>query len=162
MKTIFTIIALLIFSIGFCQVGELTGEITDSNNIGFPGLTIKLLKDGNLISETQTDFDGKYSFKNVTNGIYSIRISALGMREEKVENVLLEDKIKVINLTYPKPCVDKTKKVCPKGHKSNIIPIVYGLPTKKTIEKAEKKKIKLGGCAQYCEKWHCVEHDLDF
>lgn len=162
MKTIFTIIALLTFSIGFSQSGELIGHITDSSNIGFPGLTIKLLKDGNPISETQTDFDGKYSFKNLTHGIYSIRISVLGMREETVENVVLENKIKVINSTYPKPCADNSKKVCPKGHKSSIIPIVYGLPTKKTMEKAEKKKVKLGGCTPYCEKWHCVEHNLDF
>lgn len=162
MKTIFTIIAFLTLSIGFSQSGELTGRISENINIGFPGLTVKLIKDRKVISETQTDFDGKYSFKNIPNGIYSIRISGFGMREETVENILLGNQKNVLSFIYPKPCVTG-KKVCPKGHKKNIIPIVYGYPSKKITKKEQKGKIKLGGCNPFvCEKWHCVEHDLDF
>jgi hypothetical protein len=163
MKTIFTIIAFLTLSIGFSQSGELTGKITENSNIGFPGLTVKLTNKGRVISETQTDFDGKYSFKNIPSGIYLIRISGTGMREETVENILIENQIHILSFRYPKPCVAANKKVCPNGHKNNIIPIVYGFPSKKTMKKWQKGKIKLGGCNPFvCEKWHCVEHDLDF
>lgn len=161
MKTIFTIIFFLTLSLGFSQNRELTGHITENSRTGFPGLTIELLKDGNPISETQTDFDGKYSFKNIPDGIYSISISGSGMRKETIENIVVENQTKIVDSTYPKPCVS-SKKVCPKGHRNNIIPIAYGLPTKKTMKKADHKKVKLGGCTPYCEKWHCVAHDLDF
>ena len=40
----------------------------------------------------------------------------------------------------------KPKKICPFGHRDEIIPIVYGLPTQRTFERAEKGRCKLGGC----------------
>lgn len=36
--------------------------------------------------------------------------------------------------------------ICPNCKSNNIIPIVYGYPTLKTWEEAEKGKLKLGGC----------------
>lgn len=161
MKTIFTIIAFFTLSFAFSQNGELTGNITEDGQFGFPGLAVELIKDGNSVDKVRTDFDGKYSFKNVPIGIYSIRVSDSGLREETVENVTVEAKVKILNFTYPKLCVS-TKKICPKGHRNNIIPIAYGLPSKKMIKKAENKKVKLGGCTPYCEKWHCIKHNLDF
>lgn len=162
MKIIFTIIAFLTLSIGFSQSGELNGKITENSNIGFPGLTVKLTKKRKIISVTQTDFDGKFSFKNIPSGIYSVRISGLGKKEETVENIAINNQITVISYRYPKPCVT-SKKVCPKGHKNNIIPIVYGFPSKKTMKKYRNGKIKLGGSNPFvCEKWYCAKHDLDF
>jgi hypothetical protein len=161
MKPIFTLIAFFTLFIGFSQNGELSGHITENIGTGFPGLTIELIQNGKSIKTTQTDFEGKYSFENIPYGIYSIKVNSLGMREETVENIVVEIQQKTMDFTYPKPCVG-TKKVCPKGHKDKIIPIAYGLPTKQTMKKAENGKVKLGGCTSYCEKWHCVEHDLDF
>lgn len=161
MKTIFTIIAFFILHFGFSQNGELKGRITEGSGTGFPGLTVKLINIEKSILETQTDFDGKYSFKDIPFGNYSIVISSIGMREETVENIKIEIPQKVSDFIYPKPCVG-SKKICPKGHRNKIIPITYGLPSKKTIKRAQNKKLKLGGCTLYCEKWHCLEHDLDF
>ena len=161
MKTIFTTIAFFTLLIGFSQNGELSGHVTEKFGTEFPGLTVELMQDGKSIKATQTDFDGKYSFKNIPYGIYSIKVNGLGMREETIENVAMEGKEKILDFTYPKPCV-ANKKVCPKVHKDKIIPIAYGFPTKQTVKKAENGKVKLGGCTPYCEKWHCVEHDLDF
>jgi len=161
MKTIFTIITFLTLSIGFSQTGELRGHITEGINVGFPGLFVEIIKDGKSIKGTQTDFDGKYSFKEIPFGIYSIKISGSGMREETAENISVDTQQKVYDFTYPKPCI-ANKKICPKNHNDKIIPITYGLPTKKTMKKAENGKVKLGGCTPYCEKWHCVEHNIDF
>ena len=162
MKTIFTIIAFFTLSFGFSQNGELSGSITEKNiKTGFPGLTVELINNGKVLFETQTDFDGKYNFKNIPLGKYSMNISGAGMRKEAVENIEIKTQHIIINYIYPNLCV-ANKKVCPKGHNDNIIPIIYGLPTKKLIKKAENKKVILGGCARSCEKWHCVEHNLDF
>lgn len=161
MKTIFTIIAFFTLFIGFSQNGELSGHITENIGTGFPGLTVELILDGKSIKVTQTAFDGKYNFKNIPYGMYTMKISAVNMQEEIIENVIVENQQMVLDLNYPKPCLSN-KKVCPKGHSDKIIPIVYGLPTKKTMKKAENGKVKLGGCTPYCEKWHCVEHNLDF
>ena len=162
MKTIFTIIAFFTLSFGFSQNGELTGSITERNlRTGFPGLTVELINNRKVLFETQTDFDGKYSFKNIPSGTYSLEISGAGMKKETVENIEINTQHIIINYIYPNLCVTN-KKVCPKGHNDNIIPIVYGIPTKRMIKKAENKKVILGGCALHCEKWHCVVHDLDF
>jgi hypothetical protein len=162
MKSIFTIIIFFTLSFGFSQNGELSGIITERNiEKGFPGLTVELINNGKVIFETQTDFDGKYNFKNIPLGTYSMEISGAGMRKEAVENIEIKTQHIIINYVYPNLCV-ANKKICPKGHSDNIIPIVYGLPTKKLIKKAENKKVILGGCALSYEKWHCVEHNLDF
>lgn len=162
MMTIFiTIITFLTFSIGFSQIGELNGRIIEHDEIGFPGLAVELIKDGKSFYQTQTDFNGNYNFKNISFGTYLIKISYVGMKEETFENIIINTQNTSLDFTYPKPCLSN-KKNCPKGHTNKIIPIVYGLPTKKTIKKAENKKVKLGGCTPYCEKWHCTEHNLDF
>lgn len=161
MKTVTIIIAFFSLSVGFCQNGELTGRVTDDYEMAYPGLLVKLIKDGSVLDQTQTDFYGNYQFKNLPFGTYAIILSYVSLREDTYENIILDKELNTIHLTYPKPCVS-TKKVCPKGHTKNIIPIVYGLPSSKMMKEAENKKIKLGGCNPYCEKWHCTEHNLDF
>lgn len=161
MKTVFMIIALMVLSTGYAQNGALRGRIVEFGETGFPGLTVELARDGNLLYHTQTDLDGGYSFKDIPLGTYSIKLSYVGMREETVENITVKGPDEVADFTYPKPCTNN-KKICPKGHKANIIPIVYGLPNKRMMKKAQNNKAKLGGCTPYCEKWHCTAHDLDF
>ena len=58
------------------------------------------------------------------------------MREETIENILINTDQKKSDFIYPKPCIEN-KKVCPKGHRNKIIPIVYGFPSKKKMKKAE-------------------------
>ena len=84
------------------------------------------------------------------------------MPEEIIENVAIESQQKVLDVTYPKPCISN-KKICPKGHSNKIIPIAYGFPSNRMMEKAKKGKIRLGGCEpSSCKKWYCKEHQLEF
>jgi hypothetical protein len=53
------------------------------------------------------------------------------------------DKIEEMNLFYP-DSIGKSKKICPRGHTDNLIPIVYGLPGKKLMTKSQKGKVRLG------------------
>jgi hypothetical protein len=55
---------------------------------------------------------------------------------------------------------------CPQCKKSNSIPIVYGKPTRETIEKAKRNEVKLGGCMlvddspnRYCQ--NCQQSWID-
>ena len=52
----------------------------------------------------------------------------------------------------------KVKIICPKCGKVGV-PIVYGKPGRKTMEKAEEKKVYLGGCVVRKDvpnpKYHC-------
>ncbi|MFT6147889.1 MAG: hypothetical protein ACJAUH_000568 [Saprospiraceae bacterium] len=58
---------------------SIQGIITDVEN-GEPLMfvTIALKKDGQLITGTQSDFDGKFSFCNLPTGIYQLEFSYIG------------------------------------------------------------------------------------
>lgn len=57
------------------------------------------------------------------------------------------------------------KLLCPvcKDHK-NVISIVYGKPTKSTIEKAERGECRLGGCivGPNSPKYYCKKDEKEF
>jgi hypothetical protein len=53
-------------------------------------------------------------------------------------------------------CPTKTK--CPKcGNKKDVIPIIFGFPMQKTMDKAERGEVKLGGCCigNNDPQWYC-------
>jgi len=59
----------------------------------------------------------------------------------------------------------KEKIFCPKcGSQKDVIPIVFGYPTLKTINKAERKEVKLGGCCitDNDPQWHCKKCGKEF
>jgi predicted RNA-binding Zn-ribbon protein involved in translation (DUF1610 family) len=53
----------------------------------------------------------------------------------------------------------KTKNVCPKCGSSNVIPIIYGLPSYEAFLESKEGKIKLGGCIVSDDNpnWHCKD-----
>lgn len=162
-KRILCLLTFLFVNILFSQVGSLEGKILDrENNQGFPGVILILKDSENKTFGTQTDIEGKYKFENLSAGVYTLKISSIGIRDKIIENFVIEPKPKEFNQIFPEPCAEVSK-ICPKNHSDKIIPIVYGLPSKKMQTKSKKGKIKLGGCdPSYCEKWYCKTHDLNF
>ncbi len=60
---------------------------------------------------------------------------------------------------------DSVAKICPVGnHSKHIVPVLYGLPGEKLRRKADKGKVKLGGCLiSGCDpQWYCKIHDKTF
>lgn len=57
--------SLFFITIGsFSQTGGIQGRIVDEDKITpFPGLNIALMKDSKVMLETQTDYDGRYTFR---------------------------------------------------------------------------------------------------
>ncbi len=52
---------------------------------------------------------------------------------------------------------------CLNGHTDHIIPIIYGMPTEKTMEKAVQGKVHLGGCIieEGGPKYYCTLHNKE-
>jgi len=58
---------------------------------------------------------------------------------------------------------DPDKPTCPKGHHTDsIIPIIYGLPTAETFERADSGFVAIGGCELADENWWCKIHKVGF
>ena len=76
MKTQFFYVLMLLSSFSiFAQNGNLTGSISDENGLPLPGANI-------LVNETEyyatTDFDGKFTLLNISEGNYKVEISYVG------------------------------------------------------------------------------------
>lgn len=159
------ILFLLVFFPIYSQSGDFRGHITDRDDekSGFPGAIITLSKDNKAIYYAQSDFYGNFTIKNVIYDEYEFKISTIGYPELIIKQFLFRTNDRIFQFVYPNPCVPSIKK-CPENHTDNIIPIVYGLPNKKMIRKAERKKIFLGGCLiTGCDpEWYCPKHKLTF
>jgi len=162
-KSTFGILFFLFANIIFSQTGTLEGKIFDRKiDIGFPNVIIVLKDNENKSYGAETDSNGYYKIEDLKPGSYLLKISYPGIRDKVIENFVIEEKLKEFNLIFPEPCEEKNK-VCPKNHTDNIIPIVYGFPNKRMMNKSKKGKIKLGGCdPSFCEKWYCKTHNLNF
>lgn len=164
MKGILNLLFLFASVLIYAQNGKLSGKIVSAvDNFPTPGVTIKFLIDEKVEFITGTDIDGNYSIEKIPFGTYYITFNSLGNKEKIVVNFKIEEETKIFNFLYPDICI-ASEKVCPKGHDDKLIPIVYGLPGKKLLKKAEKGKVKLGGCVvSDCNpKWFCKTHDLEF
>ncbi|MFC2165395.1 hypothetical protein ACFLT2_10430 [Acidobacteriota bacterium] len=53
---------------------------------------------------------------------------------------------------------------CPKCRSSNIISILYGMPTSEAAEERDKGLLKLGGCVVSDDdpQWHCKDCGYEF
>ncbi len=166
MRTLATIALTFILTSSFCQRGGLKGHVTDRvDKSGFAGLKIFVLDNNSTVTGTITNQTGDFEIDNIKPGTYRIKLQLLGYRESYLQTpiTISADKIEQMNLIYPDSC-GKSKKICPRGHTDNLIPIVYGLPGKKLMTKSEKGKVRLGGCiVTDCDPaWYCKKHEIEF
>ena len=81
---------LLYSSVGFAQIGAgtLKGTITDfDNGEPLPFASIVLFLNGNQVSGTNTDFDGKYTIKPISPGSYDVLVSFVGYQPNRITGV---------------------------------------------------------------------------
>ncbi len=78
---------LLMGTVAMAQT-SLTGQITDGET-GEPIIfgNVAIYKGGNLITGTETDFDGNYSFSNIDPGTYDVEVTYVGYQSQKVTEV---------------------------------------------------------------------------
>ena len=81
---------LLLTSIGLAQVGSgtLKGTVTDFElKDPLPFASVVVFLNGNQVSGTNTDFDGKYTIKPISPGTYDVLISFVGYQAKKITGV---------------------------------------------------------------------------
>jgi hypothetical protein len=162
MKKILGYLFLFVSSAAFSQNAKFNGNIVFfDDGLPTPGLSLKLVREDQIIKVNYTDIDGNYEFKDIPFGHYQLEMTMIGFRS-KVENIAITASEQTQNFSYPDPCPIAVK-WCPKGHDDQVIPIVYGFPNRKLIKKSARGTVKLGGCnPSLCEEWHCKIHNLDF
>lgn len=69
------------------------GTITDQSGAVIPGAEIKFYKNGekNFV-KIESDFEGGYAFKDVSNGTYILEIKAAGMKKYKLINLKIQNR----------------------------------------------------------------------
>jgi Ca-activated chloride channel homolog len=99
---ILAIILLSPFNVMLAQNGTSTlkGKITDnSTGEALPFVNVILLKTGKQVATTSSDVDGKYNFKKMNSGTFSIKVSSIGYQPTTLKNIVLTaNKIKFLNI----------------------------------------------------------------
>ena len=135
----------------FGQGGQIVGHVTMTDTLLGPPtyLTVRLELDSVELTGTVPDSNGDFKVGKIPNGTYSLVIRQVGNRDARIDRLIIAGNT-LINLSvfYPPPCTFTTDKKpkCIGGHTDKIIPTVYGLPRKRTLEKAAKGKVHLAGC----------------
>ena len=143
---------------GFSQTGTIKGRIHDNvENQALPFANVFLV-DKNI--GASSDINGYFIIDNIPIGTYDFQIRYVGYPDSVIQNLIVtKDTIINLNINYPPPCqYNKNETNCPICHKHDkVIPILYGLPSKKLMRQANKGKAFLGGCViSYCEpNWYC-------
>ena len=155
----------------FCQPQQINGNITYGDSFGddYRGLFILLNHGDSVIQAARPDSTGEFVFKNVNRGFYNVVIKQIGRKDFIADSLLIvADKPVHLAMIYPPPCMlvylKGHKPICPRDHSDKIIPIVYGFPRNKTMEKAKKGLVRLGGClVSDCDpRYYCTIHKIEF
>ena len=91
---------LTLISIGVCAQNSITGVVTDETTqepiiIG----SVALYSDGVLITGTETDFDGKYSFSKLSPGKYDVEASYVGCQAKRISSIVVVDTDIQVNIS---------------------------------------------------------------
>ncbi len=91
MKVLPIVLCLLLYGTGLIGQTSLTGRISDKES-GEPIIfgNVALYKNGILITGTETDFDGHYSFPSIDPGTYEVEVTYVGYQAQKITDVLVK------------------------------------------------------------------------
>ena len=154
------------------QFGRIEGKLDFVDDIASrQGIVVLLNIGDSVVDRTYVNEHGYFQFESIPIGVYSISIKQIGYRTISVDEVhVIEDSIikMTIQFPHPLPCPynysNDFQPRCVRGHTDNVIPMVYGLPSKRMMKKAKKGKIHLSGCiVSDCDpKFYCVIHKIEF
>jgi hypothetical protein len=108
--TFVTTLFLAFSSLFACAQTSLSGKITDEKGEALFAGNIALFQNGGIIMVTETDFDGNYSISGLEAGVYDVRCSYTGMKENIVKAFVVKvDKANVLDFKM------KVGKIVPLG-----------------------------------------------
>ena len=169
-NTVKTLLLLLFFSqSGFAQsgyqpYGTIKGHVWDTVQNKAIGTHLYI---PNTNKQTTTDSNGNFLLEHVPEGTYNLKIRTLTYPEKTIEAINIQgDTIIELNILFPPECKYNHKNMtCPVCNKKDeVVPVVYGMPTEKTMREADQGKVKLGGCViSGCDpKWYCKRDETWF
>lgn len=164
------IILILIFLIttvisGFAQKGAISGYLIDTlSKKPVIGATIIMFETNDM---TISDTNGFFTIINLESGKYSFGVKLIGYKDTTISNVVVEPDLNVelnIFLSECKYHILGHPKTCPIcGLTDNVVPILYGVATKKMIKKEKKGLVLLGGARTGCDPvYYCKKDKVKF
>jgi len=86
------------------QTIELTGTVMDSTDkVGFPMASIELIKIDSTLVTTKTDFDGHFKIDGLKEGVYRLKIKAIGYHDLEVTKLNLTNQSNDIKIELTSP-----------------------------------------------------------
>jgi hypothetical protein len=151
-----------------CQQGQLAGQVTSSELAGgFPGVTLTLQQAGKIVTGTVTGTSGAFSFSNLPVGTYDLVLEMIGYRSQRQADIQVTAQPTTLAIPFPGPCRYRYPPhqlpACVGGHTDHFIPIVYGFPSARLMQRAKQGKLYLGGCeVTGCDpKYYCPIHQKE-
>jgi hypothetical protein len=151
--------------IALCQQGQLSGQVLEGNGpTGSAGVTITLQRADSILAGTLAGSNGAFTLPAVPVGTYDLVLRMIGYRTERLVGVQVTLQAKALVLPFPGPCLYSYTKhqqpTCLAGHTDHLIPMVYGLPSKHTMQRARRGKVRLAGCQiTGCDpRYYCPIH----
>jgi len=159
MKVPFIIIISCLYFNLFGQNATIQCHITEgSRGRGFGMVKLTLL---NTPYEAMTDLEGNFKFSNIPAGNYDLKLSFLGLKDSFLSLVAAEDTTLNLEFSYPYCMYNGLEKTCPVcKRKDQVIPILYGYPSKVALRSEKRGKLWLGGCQiSHCDPSHYCKRD---
>lgn len=165
LKSLVLLLALCVAQRSHAQGMSLSGTLKDTESPhGFSGATLLFKQEEATLTGTSTDNEGHFRVDAIPPGTYDVEIQALFFRPKTVRGVVVTTAAEPLVFDFPGPCTflyaGNQRPACIGGHTDHLLPIVYGLPGKRTLARAKAGKIHLGGCQLTgCDpRYYCPLH----
>ncbi len=163
--TIFILILILIANSGFAQNGIIRGYVFDNvSKKPVIGANITMFETNEM---TVSDTSGFFEIRNLNSGEYSFGIKLIGYKDTTVNNVVVEPGKDLILKFFLSECEyhilghPTTCPIC--GKTDEVVPILYGVATKKMIKKEKKGLAFIGGARTGCDPvYYCKKDKVKF
>jgi hypothetical protein len=144
-----------------------TDKIFADTNVFITATKISNSKDSTFSTVTNSKLEFYLTLKE--KGEYYVSLHHIAYYDTSFIITVTGEPFTNLSINYPtKSCqynLTRNTKVCPiMMHKDKIVPISYGLPTRRTFRIANRSKVYLGGCViTDCDRnWYCDRHKLRF
>ncbi|WP_460504098.1 carboxypeptidase-like regulatory domain-containing protein [Hymenobacter agri] len=168
MKPLVFLLAFISAQQSYAQSTGLIGTVKDTESgRGFPAATLLFKQGETTITGAATDSAGYFRVVSIGPGTYDIEIRALGFRTKRMPGVVVSPAAIPLALSFPGPCefqyAERQRPACVGGHTDHLLPIVYGLLSKRAMARAKAGKIYLGGCqVTGCDpRYYCPIHQKE-
>ncbi|WP_083326102.1 carboxypeptidase-like regulatory domain-containing protein [Hymenobacter coccineus] len=142
-RVLFLFAALILAFTSAAQSYLLSGQVIDSDtNTGVPGVTVLLKLEATIIAGCGTNQNGDFQLTKAAVTDYAIEVKCPGYQSKTLIFIGLASNPAPLRILMPGFCPYTYTRgkipLCIGGHTDQIVPIFYGLPPARIMEKAKK------------------------